>query len=120
MVHSIRPKLRTVATPTSTFSRLGTTLVGHPAIHRCRDQGCSRQNARRSEQAIKCSIVSPKGPFNRVLFAHLSAKTSIIFNTVSLFSASFLVSGDSGNGYRPSFSARAWSRAYLSRSLSRL
>src|SRR2546428_7752203 len=68
MVHSIRPKLRTVATPTFTFSRLGTTLVGHPAIHRCCDQGCSRQNARRSEQAIKCSIVSPEGSIQQGAF----------------------------------------------------
>src|SRR2546428_1831624 len=36
----------------------------------------------------------PKGPLSSVLFGHLSANTSIIFITVSLFSASFLVSGE--------------------------
>jgi hypothetical protein len=51
---------------------------------------------------------------------HLSANTSIIFITVSRFSASFLVSGERGTVYRPIFSARANSREYLLRRPKRL
>src|SRR5712692_9001001 len=38
----------------------------------------------------------PKGPLRRVLLGHWSAKTSIIFSTVSRLSASLFDSGESG------------------------